>query len=122
MASFFKLLKTAISPNDWPAVVALRAPLGLGVDALPTLLNPYNRAPISNETIRSFFTKMAYSRMLRHPVCIEFKEDALTPAQMMDGQIRAGSSFQRQCRFALGAAAPCPSFRGDLYGSGYIPI
>ena len=87
MASFFKLLKTAISPNDWPAVVALRAPPGSGVDALPILLNPYNRAPISTETIRSFFTKMAYSRMLRHPICIEFKEDALTPAQVMDGQI-----------------------------------
>ena len=92
MASFFKLLKTAIVAKDWAKVVALRtirvcSDWTADSDTLPTLLNPYNRVPISNNVVQTFFTKMAYSRMLRHPVCIEFKEEALTPVQLVEGQI-----------------------------------
>ena len=94
MASFFKLLKTAISIKEWTNVVSLRTiricsdfDLNSGSGTLPNLLNPYNRTPISNDVIRTFFTKMAYSRMMRHPVCVEFKEEALTQAQMVEGRI-----------------------------------
>ena len=92
MASFFKLLKTAIPIKDWTTTVTfrtIRACSGLDshLDTLPNLLNPYNRAPISNVVVRTFFTKMAYSRMMRHPVCVEFKEEALTPMQLVEGRI-----------------------------------
>ena len=92
VASFFKLLKTAIGANDWTNVVSSRsiricADWNADSDTVSNLLNPYNRTPISNDTVRSFFTKIAYSRMLQHPICIEFKEEALTPVQMAEVQI-----------------------------------
>ncbi len=92
MASFFKLLKTAIAAKDWVKVVALRtirvcSDWTPGSDTLPKLVNPYNRTPISNDVVRTFFTKMAYSRMMRHPVCVEFKEEALTQEQLVDGRL-----------------------------------
>ena len=92
MASFFKLLKIAIGPKDWTNVVSLRtiricSNWRVESDTMPNLLNPYNRAPISNDVIRTFFTKMAYSRMMRYPVCVEFKEEELTPVQLVEGRI-----------------------------------
>ena len=92
MASFFKLLKTAIAAKDWTRVVMLRtirvcSDAHLHLDTLPNLLNPYNRAPITNDVVRTFFTKMAYSRMMRHTVCVEFKEESLTPVQLVEGRI-----------------------------------
>lgn len=92
MASFFKLLKTAIAAKDWTRAVMLRtirvcSDAHLDLDTLPSLLNPYNRAPITNDVVRTFFTKMAYSRMMRHPVCVEFKEESLTPVQLVEGRI-----------------------------------
>ena len=88
MASFFKLLKTAISIKDWTNTVTFRTIRACSNSEIPpNVLNPYNRSPISNVVVRSFFTKMAYSRMMRHPVCVEFKEEALTPMQLVEGRI-----------------------------------
>ena len=88
MASFFKLLKTAISIKDWTNTVTFRTIRACSnSETPPNVLNPYNRSPISNVVVRSFFTKMAYSRMMRHPVCVEFKEEALSPMQLVEGRI-----------------------------------
>ena len=88
MASFFKLLKTAVSIKDWTNTVTFRTIRACSnSETPPNVLNPYNRSPISNVVVRSFFTKMAYSRMMRHPVCVEFKEEALTPMQLVEGRI-----------------------------------
>jgi len=84
MASFFKLIKTTFTPN----ALSLAASGNYSVPVPAEMLNPYTRSPISADTVRHFFMKMRYSRMMRHPICVEIKDDeALTPAQLTELRI-----------------------------------
>jgi hypothetical protein len=84
MASFFKLIKTTFTPN----ALSLAASGHYAVPVPVEMMNPYTRSPISTDTVRHFFMKMRYSRMMRHPICVEIKDDeALTPAQLTELRI-----------------------------------
>ena len=84
MASFFKLIKTTFTPK----ALSLAAS-GYYFGPMPAdATNPYTRSPISRDMVRHFFMKLRYSRMMRHPVCVEIKDDeALTPAQLTELRI-----------------------------------
>ena len=82
MASFFKLMKSAFTKDKLFA-----AANGLCSEVPSTATNPYTRIPISLNTVRSFFNKLRLCRILKYPVYTEFKEDALTPQQLLDARI-----------------------------------
>lgn len=86
VASFFKLLKTAFPDvSDWSSADACN--LRYLRHEQHQLLNPYNRSHISMDVVRLFFMKISHSRMMRHPVCTMFEEEALTPAQTVELRI-----------------------------------
>ena len=81
MASFFKLMKTTFTQKSLSLAAS-----GHYCGEIPAeMTNPYTRSPISRDMVRHFFMKLRYSRMMRHPVCVEIKDDeALTPAQLTE--------------------------------------
>lgn len=84
MASFFKLMKTTFTQKS----LSLAASGHYSVPVPPEMTNPYTRSPISRDMVRHFFMKLRYSRMMRHPVCVEIKDDeALTPAQLTEMRV-----------------------------------
>ena len=82
MASFFKLMKGAFTKEAMS-----RAANGVCCEVPSTATNPYTRMPMSIYTVRAFFNKLMFCRMMRLPVYTDFKEDELTPKQVIDARI-----------------------------------
>jgi len=82
VASFFKLMKGAFTKE-----ALSRAACGVCCEVPPGATNPYTRNPFSIYTVRMFFNKLMLCRMMRLPVYTEFKEDELTPQQLIDARI-----------------------------------
>ena len=84
MASFFKLMKTTFTQKSLSLAAS-----GHYCGEIPAeMTNPYTRSPISRDMVRHFFMKLRYSRIMRHPVCVEIKDDeALTPAQLTEMRV-----------------------------------
>jgi len=82
IASFFKLMKSAFTKDKLCA-----AANGLCYEVPTTATNPYTRVPITLHTVRLFFNKLRFCRILKYPVYTEFQEDELTPQQALDARI-----------------------------------
>jgi hypothetical protein len=81
-ASFFKLMKGAFDKETLSKAMA-----GKLCDVPSGAANPYTRTSFSQYTVQMFFNKLLLSRIIRFPVYTDFKEDELTPQQLLDARI-----------------------------------
>ena len=81
-ASFFQLMKGAFTKSQLN-----NAASGICFEIPESAVNPYTRTPISVSTVRSFFDKLHFCRIMRLPVYTQFKSDELTPQQATDARI-----------------------------------
>ena len=81
-ASFFQLMKGAFTMSQLNSAAS-----GVCCEVPASAINPYTRTPISLSTVRSFFNKLRFCRIMRLPVYTHFKSDELTPQQATDARI-----------------------------------
>ena len=81
-ASFFQLMKGAFTRSQLNSAAS-----GICCEVPDSAVNPYTRTPISLSTVRLFFNKLHFCRIMRLPVYTHFKSDELTPQQATDARI-----------------------------------
>ena len=81
-ASFFQLMKVAFTRSQLSS-----AANGVCCEVPESAVNPYTRTPISLSTVRLFFNKLHFCRIMRFPVYTHFKSDELTPQQAIEARI-----------------------------------
>jgi hypothetical protein len=81
-ASFFQLMKGAFTKSQLSSAAS-----GVCCEVPETAVNPYTRTPISLSTVRLFFNKLHFCRIMRLPAYTHFKSDELTPQQAIDARI-----------------------------------
>lgn len=81
-ASFFQLMKGAFTRSQLSSAAS-----EVCSEVPASAVNPYTRTPISLSTVRMFFNKLHFCRIMRLPVYTHFKSDELTPQQATDARI-----------------------------------
>ena len=81
-ASFFQLMKCAFTSSQLSSAAS-----GVCCEVPESAVNPYTRTPISLSTVRLFFNKLRFCRIMRLPVYMQFKSDELTPQQATEARI-----------------------------------
>lgn len=81
-ASFFQLMKGAFTRSQLSSAAS-----EVCCEVPESAVNPYTRTPISLSTVRMFFNKLHFCRIMRLPVYTHFKSDELTPQQATDARI-----------------------------------
>ena len=81
-ASFFQLMKGAFTRSQLSSAAS-----EVCSEVPASAVNPYTRTPISLSTVRLFFNKLHFCRIMRLPVYTQFKSDELTPQQATDARI-----------------------------------
>jgi hypothetical protein len=81
-ASFFQLMKGAFTKSQLSSAAS-----GVCCEVPESAINPYTRTPISLSTVRLFFNKLCFCRIMRLPVYTHFKSDELTPQQATEARI-----------------------------------
>jgi hypothetical protein len=81
-ASFFQLMKGAFTRSQLSSAAS-----GVCCEVPESAVNPYTRTPISLSTVRLFFNKLHFCRIMRLPVYTHFKSDELTPQQATEARI-----------------------------------
>ena len=81
-ASFFQLMKGAFTGSQLSSAAS-----GVCCEVPESAVNPYTRTPISLSTVRLFFNKLHFCRIMRLPVYTHFKSDELTPQQAIEARI-----------------------------------